>query len=91
MLCICLLALYSKKYDGRILSSSASMAFNGSVEAVGYLKLPMELHAKVISLLEIGHIVSKPMVLESVLFLYLLHIKALIDIAHESVICEKKP
>ena len=31
MLCICLLALYSKKYDGRILSSSASMAFNGSV------------------------------------------------------------
>ena len=36
---------------------------------VGYLKLPMELHAKVISLLEIGHIVSKPMVLESVLFL----------------------
>ena len=63
---------------------------------VGYLKLPMELHAKVISLLEIGHILSKPMVLESVLFLgymflYLLHIKALIDIAHESVICEKKP
>ena len=57
---------------------------------VGYLKLPMELHAKVISLLEIGHIMSKPVVLESVL-LYLLHIKALIDIAHESVICEKKP
>ena len=69
MLCICLLALYSKKYDGRILSSSASMAFNGSVGSVGYLKLPMELHAKVISLLEIGHIMSKPMVLESVLFL----------------------
>ena len=57
--CICLiLALYSKKY-GRILSSSASMAFNGSVG--GYLKLPLELHAKVILLLEIGHIVSKPL------------------------------
>ena len=56
--CICLfLALYSKKY-GRILSSSVSMAFNGSV---GYLKLPLELHAKVILLLEIGHIVSKPL------------------------------
>ena len=67
--CICLiLALYSKKY-GRILSSSASMAFNGSVG--GYLKLPLELHAKVILLLEIGHIVSKPLLLVARLSLVL--------------------